>query len=131
MHIRNLKRALNQELILKKIHKVIKSNQKVWLKSCIDMNIELTKKSKNDFENFFFKLMNNSVFEKTIENARKHRDINLVTMQKRRNYQVSEHNYHSTNFFSKSLLAVKMKKVYDQVRLFRFINTRNKKNCNV
>ena len=131
MHIRNLKRALNQELILKKIHKVIKSNQKAWLKSCIDMNIELTKKSKNDFENFFFKLMNNSVFEKTIENARKHRDINLVTTQKRRNYQVSEHNYHSTNFFSKSLLAVKMKKVYDQVRLFRFINTRNKKNCNV
>ena len=81
MHIRNLKRPLNQELILKTIHKVIKSNQKAWLESCIDMNTELTEKSKNDFENFFFKLMNNSVFQKTIENARK-----LGTTQKRRNY---------------------------------------------
>ena len=79
MHIRNLKQALNQELVLKKIYKVIKSNQKAWLESCIDMNTKLTKKWKNNFEIFFFKLMNNSVFEKTIENARKHRDIKLVT----------------------------------------------------
>ena len=54
MHIRNLKRALNQELKSLNFHKVIKSNQKAWLESCIDMNTELTKKSKNDFGFFFF-----------------------------------------------------------------------------
>ena len=55
---------------------------------------------------FFFKLMNNAVFGKTMENVRKHRDIKLVTTERRRNYLVSEPNYHTTKFFTEHLLAI-------------------------
>ena len=75
------------------------------------MNTELRKQSKNDFEKDLFKLMNNSVFGKTMENVRKHRDIKLVTADKRRNYLVSEPNYHTTKWFSECLLAIEMKKM--------------------
>ena len=61
--------------------------------------MDLRKKVKNDFENKIFKLMNIAVFEKTMENVRKHRDVKLVTTEKRRNYLVSEPNYHTKNFF--------------------------------
>ena len=74
------------------------------------MNTELRKKTKNKFEKDFFKLMNNSDFGKTIENVRKHRDIKLVTTDKRRNQLVSERNYHTTKYFSENLLAIEMKK---------------------
>ena len=70
------------------------------------MNTELTKKTKNDFEKDFFNLMNNAVFGKTTENVRKHRDIKLVTTDKRRNRLVSERTYHTTKWFSENLLAI-------------------------
>ena len=54
--------------------------------------------------------MNNVVFGKTMENVRKHRDIKLVTTKRRRNYLVSEPNYHTTKFFTENLLAIEMKK---------------------
>ena len=96
MHIKALKQALNHGLILKKVHKVIQFNQKTWLKPYIDMNTELRTKGKNDFEKDFFKLMNNSVFGKTVENVRRNRDIKLVPTIKRRNQLTSERNYHTT-----------------------------------
>ena len=74
------------------------------------MNIELRKEAKNDFEKDFFKLMNNSVFGKTMENVRNHRDIKLVTTDEKRNKLVSEPNYHTTKQFSENLLAIEMKK---------------------
>ena len=110
IHIRSLKQALNHGLILKKIHRVIQFYQEVWLKPYIDINTELRKKAKNDFENDFVKLMNNAVYEKTMENVRKHRDIKLVTTYKRRNRLGSEPNYHTTKWFSEKLLAIGMKK---------------------
>ena len=110
VHIRALKQALNHGLKLKRVHKVIQFNQKVWLKPYIDMNTKLRKVAKNEFEKDFFKLMNNAVFGKTMENVRKHRDIKLVTTDKRRNQLASEPNYHTTKYFSENLMAIEMKK---------------------
>ena len=90
---------------------MIKFNQNASLKPYMDMNTDLRRKAEADFEKDFFKLMTNSVFEKTMENMRKHRDIKLVTTERRRNYLVSEPNYHTTKFFTKNLLVIQMKKL--------------------
>ena len=74
------------------------------------MNTELRMQTKNDFKKDFFKLMNNAVFGKTMENVRNHRDIKIVTTDKRRSIVASELNYHSTKYISKDLLIMEMKK---------------------
>ena len=110
LHIRSLKKALDYGLKLEKIHRVIGFNQKSWLKPYIDMNTELRKIAKNDFEKDFFKLMNNVVFGKTMENVRKHRDIKLVTTGKKRSKLVSEPNYHTMNYISEDLSKIEIKR---------------------
>ena len=110
-HTSVLKQALNHRLKLKKVHRVIEFNQEAWLKKYIDMNTELRKKASNDFEKDFFKLMNNAVFGKTMENVRKHRDIKLVTTDYKRNKLVSEPNYHTMKLISENLSIIEMKKV--------------------
>ena len=110
VHINSLKQALNHGLKLKKIHRIIEFNQEAWLKPYIDMNTELRKAAKNYFEKDLFKLMNNSVSGKTMENIRKHRDIKLVTTDKKRSKLVSEPNYHSINLISEDLSIIEMKK---------------------
>ena len=74
------------------------------------MNTKLRQKAKNNFEKDFSKMMNNAVFGKTMENVRKHRNMKLVTTERRRNYLVSEPNYHTTKFFTENLLAIEMRK---------------------
>ena len=74
------------------------------------MNTELRKIAKNDFEKDFFKLMNNAVFGKTMKNVRKHRDIELVTTDKKRSKLVSEPNYHTINLISENLSIIEMKR---------------------
>ena len=110
VHIKSLKQALNHGLKLKKIHRIIEFNQKAWLKPYIETNTELRKLAKDDFEKNFFKLMNNAVFGKTMENIRKHRDITLVTTDKKRIKLVSEPNYHTMNYISEDLSIIEMNK---------------------
>ena len=74
------------------------------------MNTKLRTEAKNDFEKDFFKLINDAVFGKAMENVRKHRDIKLVTTDERRNQLVSEPNYHITKYFSEDLSANEMKR---------------------
>ena len=75
---RALKQALIHGVILKEVHKVTQFNQEAWLKIYVDMNAKLRTDAKNDFEKNFFKIMDNAVFGKAMENVRKHRDIKLV-----------------------------------------------------
>ena len=111
IHIRNLLQVLSHKLFLRKVYRVIKFNQNASLKPSINMNTDLRKKTKIDFEKDFFKLMNNAVFGKNMENVRKHRDIKLVTTERRRNCLVSKPNYHTTKFFTENLLAIEIKKM--------------------
>ena len=75
------------------------------------MNTGFRKKAENKFEKDFFKLMNNSVFGKTMKNVRNHRDIKLVTSDKRRKRLVSEPYYHLHKTFLEHLMAIEMKKI--------------------
>ena len=72
------------------------------------MNTDLREKAKNDFEKDFLKLLNNAVFVKAMENVRKNRDIKLVTTERRKNFLVSEPNYHTAKLFTENLLAIEM-----------------------
>ena len=103
-----MKQALDHGLILKKVHKVIQFKQETWSKEYIDMNTELRKQARNDFDKDILTLMNNFVFGKTMENLGKHRDIKLVTTDKRRNQLFSEPNYHITKYLSENVLAIEM-----------------------
>ena len=111
VHISILKQALDPGLKLQKVHRAIEFNQKAWLKKYIDINTELRKKASNDFEKDFFRLMNNAVFGKTMENVRKHRDIKLVKTDCKRNKLVSEPNYHTVKLIEENLSIIEMKKV--------------------
>ena len=111
IHIRALKQALNNGSKSQKVHRVIRFDQEAWLKPYIDMNTKLRMQAKNEFEKDFFKLMNNSVFGKTMENVRNHQGIKIVTTNKQRKKFASEPNYHTTKYISKDLLIMEMKKV--------------------
>ena len=80
------------------------------MKLYIDVNTDLRKQAKTDFEKDSFKLMNNSVFGKTMENVRNHRDIKLIVTNGRRKKLVSEPNFHTSKQFSEELMAIEMRK---------------------
>ena len=106
LHYRNLQLYLSLGLKLIKIHRVLEFNQSPWLKQYIDFNTEKRKNAKNAFEKDFFKLMNNSVFGKTMENIRKRVDVRLVTDEKKLLKLASKPTYVSSKIFNENLVAV-------------------------
>ena len=110
VHYRNLKQYLKMGLILKKVHRGIQFYQSEWMKPYITKNIELRKEAKNDFEKDFFKLMNNAVFGKTIENIRKRQNVELVDNRKKALKFSTKPNFDRVTIFDEHLIAVHMKK---------------------
>ena len=106
LHYRNLQLYLSLGLKLKKVHRVLQFNQSPWLKKYIDFNTNKRTLSKNDFEKNFFKLMNNSVFGKTMENLRKRVDVRLVTTKEKLLKLTSKPTYVSSKIFNENLVAV-------------------------
>ena len=110
VHRETLKEYESLGLKITKIHRGIKFEESKWLKPYIDFNTELRAEAKNDFEKDFFKLMNNAVFGKTMENIRKRVDIRLVTNKKEARKLIKQPNYQHRTIFSKNLAAIHMKR---------------------
>ena len=110
LHYKNLKQYLKEGMILKKVNQGIKFYQKPWMEPYIRKNTDLRKDAKNAFEKDFFKLMNNSVFGKTIENIRKRQNVVLVDDRKLANKLSSKPNFDRATIFDENLIAVHMKK---------------------
>ena len=110
LHEENLKLYLSLGLKLKKVHRVLEFDEKPWLKEYIDFNTEKRKEAKNSFEKDFFKLMNNSVFGKTMENIRKRFNVYLETDPNHLLRQTAKPTYVSCKIFHENLVAVNMKK---------------------
>ena len=109
-HIKALKKDLKHGLILDKVHRVIEFNQSAWLKSYIDFSTQLRTQAKNVFEKDFFKFMNNSVFARTMDNVRKHKDIKLVINKESHLKTVMQPNFKLAIYFSENLMGCKMGK---------------------
>ena len=108
VHYRNLQQYLKLGLVLVKIHRVVSFQQSHWLKRYIQLNTERRMKAKNAFEKDFFKLMNNSVFGKTMENVRKHVNVELVNCETRLARLSAKPNFERNILISDTLCAVKM-----------------------
>ena len=108
IHIQALNQALQHGLRLDRIHRAIEFDQSSWLKTYIDFNTQLRTAATSDLEKDFFKLMNNSVFGKTMENIRKHRNIKLVTTEEKYLRTVMKPNFKSGVLFGENLMGCEM-----------------------
>ena len=106
LHYRNLQLYIDLGLKVTKIHRVLEFDQSPWLKKYIDYNTQKRTNAKNSFEKDFFKLMNNSVFGKTMENIRKRVDVRLITNEKKLLKMTSKPTYVSSKIFNENLVAV-------------------------
>ena len=110
LHYKNLKQYLQEGMILKKVHRGIKFYQSAWMEPYTRKNTDLRKLASNDFEKDFFKLMNNSVFGKTIENIRKRQNVHIIDNRKMADKLTSKPNFERLTIFDENLVAVHMKK---------------------
>ena len=111
IHIKALKQAIDHGLVLQRIHRCIEFKQSAWMKEYIDFNSRLRTAAKNDFEKDFYKLMNNSVFGKTMENIRKHRNMKLVNNEEEYLKNVMKPNFKSGTLLGPNLIGCEMGKV--------------------
>ena len=111
IHIRALDQAIKHGLVLKRIHRAIQFKQSAWIKEYIDFNTRLRTMATSDFEKDFYKLMNNSVFGKTMENIRKHRTIKLKNNQEAYLKAVMKPNFKSGTLFGTNLMGCEMGKI--------------------
>ena len=111
IHIKAVAQALEHRLIIEKIHRAIEFKQSAWMKEYIDFNTRLRTAAKNDFEKDFYKLMNNSMFGKTMESIRKHRNIKLVNNEEEYLKNVMKPNFKSGTLPGPNLIGCEMGKV--------------------
>jgi hypothetical protein len=111
VHYRNLKFYLEKGLKLTKIHRVLQFKESAWLKPYIDFNTEKRKKAKSDFEKDFFKLMNNAVFGKTMENIRNRVNIKLVNNKHLRDILVSQPHFENMKIIDENLVVIKLRRI--------------------
>ena len=111
IHIQALNQGLQHGLRLDRIHRTIEFDQSPWLKTYIDFNTQLRTAATNDLEKDFFKLMNNSVFGKTMENIWKHRNIKLVMAEEKYLHTVMKPNFKSGVLFGENLMGCEMGKI--------------------
>ncbi|XP_051162409.1 uncharacterized protein LOC127282278 [Leptopilina boulardi] len=114
LHYRALKQALTNGLVLQSIHRVLRFKQSTWLKNYIDFNTTLRANAQNDFEKNLFKLMNNAVYGKTMENVRKYVNVKLVTKWEGRygaEALIVKANFQSRSIFSENLIAVELRRL--------------------
>ncbi|KAF0718937.1 Uncharacterized protein FWK35_00026527, partial [Aphis craccivora] len=106
VHYMALKQAIKAELILKKVHRVLKFNQSPWLAKYIELNTNMRKNAENDFEKDFFKLMNNAVFGKTMENVRNRINMKLVSDEKKCAKLINKITFKNITIYNNNLAAV-------------------------
>lgn len=117
IHYRNLKQCIEMGMKLTKVHRILKFKQRPWLKRYIDLNTTLRTSAKSDFEKDFYKLMNNSVFGKTMENIEKRVNVKLLTHWENRGKilgvqdLVAKPEFHSSAIFGENLVAVQLRKM--------------------
>ena len=110
LHFKTLRKYLDLGLTVTHIHRGIRFEESKWLEPYISMNTNLRAKANNDFEKDFFKLMNNLVFGKTMENIRNRKDIKLISNRDKARKYVAKPNFQGFNIFCENLMAIHMKK---------------------
>ncbi|XP_022778319.1 uncharacterized protein LOC111319852 [Stylophora pistillata] len=110
VHHETLKHYMSLGIEIGKIHRIIRFNESPWMKKYIDLNTSLRAKAKNEFEKDFYKLMNNAVFGKTMENIRKRVDVRLVTREEKAKKLANKVNFKHCTIFSEDLCTMHMRK---------------------
>lgn len=118
IHYRVLNQCLDNKLVLRKVHRILSFDQEPWLKKYIDENTKHRMAATNTFEKNFYKLLNNAVYGKTMENVDKRKEVHIVTSWERTNKNrlgaqdwIAKSNFHSVSYFSEDMVAIQMKKV--------------------